>query len=265
MICDFHAHLYDEPDYANALVETAHTLSIDKVCIGGGQARYGIACNETVLERTSDYPDLFVPFAAVRLGRDGPDDIARMSEQGFVGLRVIAPPAPYDDDAFFPVYEAAEALDMPIMFHTGMLPPTPLDRALDVRCDRMRPALLDAVARHFPGLSIVGGGLGWPWYEEAAELLSLHTNVFFDLSGTTLRKKTMEFFAGLLGAAPATLLDRPHCGAACHRLLFGTAARHERMPEIECEYERLFRSMALEPSVTEGIMGGTAAKVLGLA
>ena len=264
MICDFHTHLYDEDDYAHALAETAHTLSIDKMCIGGGEARYGMASNDAVQRHAIEYPDLFVPFAAFRLGVDRPSDVARLSDQGFSGLRVAAPPAPYDDEAFFPVYEAAQALDMPILFHTGMLPPTPLDRALDVRSDRMRPVLLDGVARHFPALSIVGCGLGWPWYEEAAELLGLHPNIYFDMSGTTLRKKDLDFFAGLLGAAPSTLLDRPHCGAACRRLLFGTAARHEKMPEIECNYERLFRSMTLDEDVVDGIMGNTAAKILGL-
>ena len=262
MICDFHAHLYDEDGYAEALAETARTLGIDKVCIGAGEAWHGIASNETVLEEAARYPDLFVPIAYLRLGRDGPDDVMRLNESGFRGLKVLAPLAPYDDVAFFPVYDAAQALELPILFHTGMLPATHLDRAFDVRSDRMRPVLLDTVARQFPALTVVGGGLGWPWYEEAAELLNLHGNVYFDLSGATLRKRGLEFFSALLGAPQATLLERPRHGAACRRLLFGSGARHERIAEIECDYERLFRSMDLGQEVVEGIMGDTAADIL---
>ncbi len=264
MICDFHAHLYEEQGYADALAETARTLGIEKMCIGGGEARYGMASNEMALEQSERYPDSFVPFALVRLGLDGPSEVTRLSEMGFRGLRVMAPPAPYDDERFFPVYEAAQALDLPILFHTGILPPTPLDRAFDVRADRSRPIHLDTLAREFPTLGIVGCGLGWPWYEEAAEVLSLHANVYFDLSGVTLHKKGPDFFAALLRAAPATLLGRPQSGAACRRLLFGTGARPERMADIECEYERLFRTMALGGDAVDEIMGGAAARMLGL-
>ena len=264
MLCDFHTHMFDDANYAEDLAEVAQNLGFDKLCVSGGEARYEMASNEEVLRQARIYPDLFVPFAFLRLGRDEAATVQELSRRGFRGLRLWGPPAPYDDDAFFPVYEAAEALEMPILFHTGFLPPTALDRALDVRSDRMRPARLDTVARFFPGLKIVGCGLGGPWYEEAAETLQRHANVYFDLSGRAIYRKGVHFFRGLLGSQEASALSMPANERAWSKIVFGTAVRHEDIPSVESDYQRLFRSLTLGQDVVAGIMGETAGQLLGL-
>jgi len=43
MLIDFHAHLYDEPGYGEALAETARNLGLERLCIAGGEERYGLA------------------------------------------------------------------------------------------------------------------------------------------------------------------------------------------------------------------------------
>ena len=265
VLCDFHTHLYDEPNYAAALAETAQNLGFDKICISGGEARFGMGSNEELLVQADEYPDLFVPFAFVRLGFDAAADVQEMAGMGFRGLRVWAPPAPYDAEEFYPVYEAAEALEMPILFHTGFLPVTPLDRALDVRSHRMRPVYLDTLARRFPGLKIVGRGLGGPWYEEASETLRRHKNVFFDLSGWALRREGVQFFRARFGSENGTLVGETADDGVWSRILFGTAARYEEIAAVERDYQRLFRSLALPSEVVDDIMGGTAARILGLA
>jgi len=184
---------------------------------------------------------------------------------GFKGLRIAEATAPYDAPEFFPAYEAACALGMPILFHTGLLPVTPLDRAFDVRCERMRPIHLDTVARQFPGLKIVGSGLGRPWYEEAAEMLRRHENVFFDLSGHVLRQRGAAFFRSLLSAEGGSVLGQPDSRSAWSKIVFGTGVPHEEIPSVERDYQRLFRALTLPEAVTTDIMGGTAARLLGLA
>jgi len=264
LLCDFHSHLYDEPNYAEALAEAAQNLGFDKICISGGEARFGMGSNEELLIQADEYPDLFVPFAFVRLGFDGAAEVEEIGGMGFRGLRVWAPPAPYDAEEFYPVYEAAEALEMPILFHTGFLPVTPLDRALDVRSHRMRPVYLDTLARRFPGLKIVGHGLGGPWYEEAGETLRHHKNVFFDLSGSALRRKGAQFFRASLGFENGTVVGEGGDERVWSRILFGSAVRCEEIAAVERDYERLFRSLALPDGVVDDIMGGTAARILGL-
>ena len=264
MLCDFHTHLYNEPNYAEALAETAQNLGFDKLCVCGGEARFGMAANEDLLVQAEEYPDLFVPFAFVRLGLDGAAEVQEMSRLGFRGLRVWGPPSPYDAEEFYPVYEAAEALDMPVLFHTGFLPVTPLDRALDVRSHRMRPVYLDTLARRFPGLKIVGCGLGGPWYEEASETLRCQANVFFDLSGTMLRRRGVQFFRGQLGSGTGSVVGAAANEGVWAKILFGTAVRYEEIASVERDYQRVFRSLALPDEAVEGIMGGSAARILGL-
>jgi predicted TIM-barrel fold metal-dependent hydrolase len=265
MLVDFHVRLYDEPGYGEALAETAKNLGLDRLCISGGEAGYALAPNAEVRRQAELYPDLYVPFARVCLGEDGPSTVERLRRVGFEGLCTWAPPAPYGDESFFPVYEVAQALGMPILFHTGYLPPTPLDRAKRVRSDNMRPVHLDTVARCFPDLKIVGGGFGSPWCAAAAETLRHHANVLFDLSGDVLRRKGAEFFSSVLRpAAHGALWESGSSGNLWGQILFGSGARHEEIASIERDYQRVFRSLALTREDVEAVMGHTAASLLGI-
>lgn len=264
MLVDFHCHLCDEQGYGEALAETAKNLGFDRLCIAGGDAQRGLASNAEVRKQADDYPDIFIPFAAFSLGEDGPGVVERFKRMGFEGLAVCSPPAPYDDEAFFPVYEAAGVLDMPIVFHTGFPPVTALDRARRVRAAHMRPVHLDTIARCFPNLTIVGIGLGSPWYDESAEVLRHHRNVFFDLSGDVLRRKSPEFIGSLLRPAQAGLWADEAAGHVWDRVLFGSATRHEEIASVERDYQRVFRSLAFGAADVAQVMGATAARLLGL-
>ena len=264
MLCDFHAQLFDESGYAEELTETAKNLGFDKLCIGGGEARFALASNAEVLRQAETYPELFIPFAFFRLGKDDAYVVEELHRRGFRGLRVSAPPAPYDASEFAEVYEAAEVLHMPVLFHTGLLPPTPLDRAFAGRSEWMRPICLDTLARLFPGLRIVGCGLGMPWCEEAAEVLAHHGNVFFDICVATLRKKDLQFFRSLLGGPSNVVLEEQPSRTLWTKIVFGSGVRHEEIASVERNYQRLFRSLALPQEVIEAIMGGTAARLLGI-
>jgi predicted TIM-barrel fold metal-dependent hydrolase len=262
---DFNAYLYDDPRYGDALAETAQNLGLDRACICGGESQYGLASNAEVRAQAASLPDLFIPFARVSLAEDGPDTVERLARAGFAGLRVWAPPRPYDDPSCFGIYEAAEALGMPVVFHTGFLPPTALDRARGVRSANMRPVYLDTLARRFPHLVIVGTGLGSPWCEEAAETLRQHANVYFDLSGDLLRRRGAEFIGGLLRPTQAPLWEDTSGGCLWSRVLFGSATRHEEIASSERDYQRIFRSLALGGEEAEAVMGATAAGLLGVA
>ncbi|MHC4481396.1 MAG: amidohydrolase family protein [Planctomycetota bacterium] len=264
MLVDLHVHYYDEPGYGEALAETARNLGLGRLCIAGGEAQYSLAPNAEVRRQAEAYPELFVAFARVCLGEDGPSTVERLQRDGFEGLCVWTPPAPYDDEAFFPLYEAAAALGMPVLFHVGFAPPTPLDRAKAVRSANMRPVYLDTVARCFPELKIVGVGLGGPWYEEAAETLRLHSNVFYDLSGEVLRRKGAEFFSSILRPSRAGLWESDARSNLWGRVVFGSAVRHEEIASVERDYQRVFRTLALGRQDVEAVMGHTAARLLNI-
>jgi predicted TIM-barrel fold metal-dependent hydrolase len=265
LLIDFHAHFYDDAGYGDVLADTARNLGIDRLCICGGDAQYGLAANAEVRQRADSYPELFVPFAHVDLGRDGPDTVERLHRVGFAGLRVWAPPAPYDDDAFLPIYEAAEALGLPVLFHTGFLPVTPLDRAKAVRSANMRPVYLDTVARRFPRMMVIGVGLGNPWCEEATETLRHNANVLFDLSGDLLRRKGADYVGGLLRPTQSALWEDDSAGNLWGRVVFGSGVRHEEIASVERDYQRVFRALALGKEDIDAVMGNTAARLLNIA
>lgn len=264
MLIDFHAHLYDEPGYGEALAEAARNLGIDRLCICGGEGRYDLAANAEVRRQADSYPEFFIPFAHVNLGEDGAATVERLSRAGFVGLCVWGPPAPSDDQRFFPLYEAAQALEMPVLFHTCFLPPTPLDRARRLRTAHARPLHLDTLARYFPQLKIVGVGLGCPWCEEAAEVLRQHANVYFDLSGDVLRRKGAEFLGALLRPLQAALWDQSAAGDLWGRIVFGSGVRHDEIASVERDHQRVFRSLALGAEDIGAVMGHTAGRLLGI-
>jgi predicted TIM-barrel fold metal-dependent hydrolase len=267
MLIDFHATVLEEPGYGEALAETARNLGFDRLCIGGGEPRYGLASNSVVRRLADSYPGLFVPFARLQLGQDGPAAVERFAQVGFAGLRIWAPPAPWDDDAFRPVFAAAETLKMPVLCHTGLLPRTAIDIATGVRPDNARPVHLDLVARRFPELKLIGVGLGRPWYDEAVETMRLNPNIYFDLSGGVCRVKSAQFLSELLhpGAAAArSPWQESDPGGDADRLLFGTAMPPTEIEAAERNCRRLFRTMGLETATVDGIMGSTAAAILGL-
>ncbi|MFO8007924.1 MAG: amidohydrolase family protein [Candidatus Brocadiia bacterium] len=265
MFIDFHVPVYDEPGYGEALADTARNIGLDRLCLMGGSARYGLAANAQVRHVADSYPELFVPFARIRLGQDGPSAVERLRRIGFSGLCTWAPPAPYDDEAFFPVYEAAQALEMPVLFHTAYLPVTALDRPRGVRSANMRPVYLDTVARCFPRLTVVGVGLGNPWYEEAAETMRGNDNVFFDLSGRLLRQKGPEWLTDLLGENQNNpWAAEQEAQSLWRHVVFGSGVRQEDIASVERDYERVFRWLGVAEEETSAVMGQTAARLLGI-
>jgi hypothetical protein len=83
-----------------------------------------------------------------------------------------------NDKKLFPIYERAQALNIPVMIHTGSsVFPGSLMKYGD-------PLLLDEIAVFFPKLKIIQShaGRGF-WYDRAFFLASLHENIYMDVTG----------------------------------------------------------------------------------
>ncbi len=79
------------------------------------------------------------------------------------------------------VFDRAEALQLPIVTGwSGALPASG-------RMEFGRPHLFDEVARSFPRLALVIGGLGAPFVEETLTLLAKHDRVFTHVAGIAAR------------------------------------------------------------------------------
>jgi len=123
-IISVHTHLHKSQD-VDARVKLWRECGLVKVCVqvltaDPADSTYD---NAGVLEWMRKYPDLILVFGYVELGPrpDPPEQVDRLKEQGFTGLKFIAPSEPYGHEGYYPLYERAQALGMPILFHTGFL------------------------------------------------------------------------------------------------------------------------------------------------
>jgi predicted TIM-barrel fold metal-dependent hydrolase len=85
-----------------------------------------------------------------------------------------------ESPVFRGLYDYAEAEDLPVLFHTGDTASTNGDLL------RSHPLTLDRLANQREELTIVLCHFGNPWFEEVAELIYKHPNVYADISGLTI-------------------------------------------------------------------------------
>jgi predicted TIM-barrel fold metal-dependent hydrolase len=186
MIIDAHAHLCSNPTGLEQIVESNRLEQVWLMDVSGCELQTNAFASENeVLQAAKDYPDFFIPFGYLDL-RKTPDDINRLKDKGFFGLKAYRPLKPYSAPEYFPFYARAAELNMPILFHTGLLEKCPMGKMgdeLSFGPENMRPMHLAAIAAAFPDLTLIGGHLGYPWLEETAQNLYYYPNIYHDLSG----------------------------------------------------------------------------------
>ena len=259
MVIDFHAHFPDEPDFADKLVELLPKAGIDRICLCSAGEAFGHASNDTVLKASRKHPERITAFALVELGADTPEAVDEYAARGFGGFKITNPRGPYDEEAFFPLYERMERSGRPLLAHTGILMRIPVKRGERVSSRWMRPICLDAVVRSFPGLNIVGAHLGVPWHEESSMMARMHPNYYVDLTGA---------FGGGWRVNKGPEFFRYHFfwKDAWDKVLFGTdiLELEELIPSKEY-HDKMISRLELPDGVVRNIYGGTAARLLGIA
>jgi predicted TIM-barrel fold metal-dependent hydrolase len=103
-----------------------------------------------------------------------------VGELGIKGLKLYPTYQHFypNDNKLFPLYEKAQALNIPVMIHTGSsVFPGSLMKYGD-------PLFLDEIAVFFPALKIIQShaGRGF-WYDRAFFLANIHENVYMDITG----------------------------------------------------------------------------------
>lgn len=181
--CHAHFHGPDEVEEKRALWDS---LGYEKICMSFR--------NEEVLKLAQRYPGYILPFYHLKLDEEGPEAVERAKEQGFVGLKLIGPARPYSHDSYFPVYEKAQELSMPALLHTGFLA---FRRGRGVRQENLHPTYLITIATYFPDFRMVGAHLGNQWAMEAVSAMQNCDNVWFDMSGGTIRYYPTSWFRWL--------------------------------------------------------------------
>jgi len=201
------------------------------------------------------HPDRVIPYAEVSI--DSPtvlEDIKMVHGMGFKGLGELFARNQwhYDDPKYEPVWELAEELGLVLLFHTGILSYG--------KMATMRPAYLADIASAHPKLMIHGAHFGNPWYEEAAEATRRNSNLYFDITGSSLIKKdnNPDIWLQFLWWTP--YLGKPHMPKdavpAFEKIVFGSDQDPEGLEENIIRFNKMLDAC--------GISGETRAKCYGL-
>ena len=283
MIIDAHTHLKAGDDYLKRLVDAEQTIGADRFITFGAGPAGNWATNDEVLAAAEKHPDMIIPFAYVTLGQVTPGRIEEYARRGFCGFKFINPTAPYSDSFYMRVYAKIEELSLPVYFHTGIVASMGNERAFDLDTYRHKVIHLDRVLRNFPGLVVFAAHLGNPDYGEAGMLTRWYPNLYFDLSGSTLKKKSPSFIREILwwsespqraaGVAAkesasgelvlGTYNNDPLGRGPWEKIVFGTDVAPEKVAEVKADYDSLMARLELPARLTEAVLGATAARALG--
>jgi len=175
MIIDCHIHvLADTSKTTRDVLAVLDEAGIDRAVVLSDDPaeRTDVRANtKYVLELARDSDGRIIPFVWLNpLVEDAPDVLAWARDQGIRGVKLIPDRwFPYDPPALR-LYEKIQELDLPILFHSGILW---LWGDTSRHC---RPANFE-VLMDFPDIRFALGHVGWPWVNECYCVINKFRNL----------------------------------------------------------------------------------------
>ncbi len=258
-IIDAHVNLLEYSNSLEHLIRVMDENGIEKSCIMGLGKIFGCLDNVDVKKALELYPDRLIGAYFLRPGLPGendPLDIRKAYERGFKMIKVTLSKKPYDDPSYFPLWETAQELRMPVLFHTGVV-----TTKLTVPEERisswfMHPARLESIANVFPDLYIIIAHLGVHWNSDAAEVIRMRKNVYADITGEP---------DGWRVRADKVGLDKwLWWSGAFKKLIFGTDVSYENIPLILKQDKERFTRLEIDQETQKLFFAGNICKLLGL-
>lgn len=209
--------------------------------------------NDYIADIARQYPDQFMGFASVDpwKGKLAVQELERsVKELGLRGLKLHPTTQAFapNDTRFYPLWEKAAELEIPVLFHsgqTGVGSGTPGGGGYKLKY--AHPMLLDDVAADFPTLTIIMAHPAVPWQEEQLAVVLHKGNVYMDLSGWS-----PKYFRPILVKYISSILQ--------DKVLFGSD-----YPVLQPDrWLRDFETLELKEEVRQKILLENAKKVLKL-
>lgn len=196
-------------------------------------------------EFCQDNPRL-IPFANINpyLTLTPARDLERdFREYGVRGVKMVPTYQLYypNDKLVYPVYAVAEEMGLPVMFHTGT---SVFETSRTKYGD---PLTIEDLAVDFPDLTLVmsHSGRGW-WTETAAHLARTYRNVYMEIAGFP-PQNLLRYFPDLEGLAD--------------KVIFGSDWPSQ---PFTMRNVKGIKELPISEDAKAMILGGTAAKILGL-
>jgi len=220
-----------------------------------------VEINKIYADAVKKHPQRLIAFAGIDPRREKAAELVGifLGDWGMKGIKFHTAAGFYPNDKVcYPIYEKALEYGVPVLLHTGEV----LKPLYFKYC---QPIYVQEVAMDFPDLPIILAHTGGCWYSEAVAICNNATNVYLDLSLWQRRLlRPLEFYRAL-----RTLLD----SVPWQRVLFGSdypflklIINQERWVKAFTEIPDSVKEQGIEftDEEIEGIMGGNAAKLLGL-
>lgn len=264
MVIDAHHHLGQEADYADKLIDTMAKLGIDKTVLLATSTSGPGSSNEQIAKAVQKHPDTLIGFGWVdpALDPNAVDTVQRLHDSGFKGLKFIKTRKAYDDRSYIPTYQKAADLEMPILFHQGIVARHADDIKNDVHSGRMMPVHLDYIARQVPELVMIGAHLGNPWWYEGGMVLRWNPNLYMDITGSTLKMLAPEDVGKILWWRRDSQYRDPWGRDAWEKIVFGTDVPYFLMEDVMNDYRNCMDLLGVPPDIQKGVWGDTMAKIL---
>src|SRR5712691_10175023 len=145
--------------------------------------------------------------AAIRLAEENKGKVNAFKVRlGYVKASAESP-------VFDRLYDYAESERLPVLFHTGDTAFSTGDLA------RSHPLTLDGLANKREELTVILCHFGNPWFEDVAELIYKHPNVYADISGLTTGGAYAEKYAEWLAKK---ISEAVYYAAGAEKIIFGT-------------------------------------------
>jgi predicted TIM-barrel fold metal-dependent hydrolase len=162
--------------------------------------------------------------AAVKLAEENRKEVKAFKVRlGYVKASAESP-------VFERLYDYAESERLPVLFHTGDTAFSTGDLA------RSHPLTLDGLANKREELTIILCHFGNPWFEDVAELIYKHPNVYADISGLITGGAYAEKYAEWLAKK---ISEAIYFAAGAEKVIFGTDYPVTKHPETLALVRRL--------------------------
>ncbi len=197
--------------------------------------------------------DRFIGFASVDPHQTSAAETLRaaINHLGLRGLKLH--PAMQEffpaEKKYYPIYEVAAELKIPILFHSG------LSWEPKSRLKYGQPLLFEDIAADFPTLNIVLAHLAWPWVTDAVALALKYPNVYLDTAALYFDNPRDFLVYAMTQQVPLTVFER----SLRKQLVFGSDN-----PRVETKaMARAVRSLGFSDDCLDLIFRVNAQRLLG--